>query len=97
MHLAFHAIALPSSLAFLHPRTPTPAATSSKVTLARHTTLRLHRPLGRTVECLSGCVWITQDGDTRDLVLTTGQRYQANCNQRALVHALEDSHVRILG
>lgn len=100
MPLAFHSpsFTLPSPLTILRPHPMASVANASRVVLKRHATQRLPHPQGCTVECQSGCVWITHhDGDTHDVVLTAGGHYHPDCNQRDLVHALEDSHVRILG
>ena len=61
--------------------------------LARGRTLTLCEALGQRVECLDGCVWITLDGDRRDIVVEAGQAFTADRNQRALIHALEASLV----
>ena len=39
---------------------------------------RIHetRPFGHRIECLSGSLWITQDGDSRDIVLAPGAYVQ---------------------
>jgi hypothetical protein len=58
-------------------------------------TLTLFEPLGHELECLAGCVWITLDGDPRDVVIEAGQAFTADRNQRTLIHALEASLVRV--
>jgi len=58
-------------------------------------TLVLCAPLGQRMECVDGCVWITLDGDPRDIVLEAGQTFTADRNQRALIHALEASLLRV--
>jgi len=58
-------------------------------------TLILSAPLGQRVECLGGSVWITLDGDPRDIIVEAGQAFTADRNQRALIHALEASLVRV--
>jgi hypothetical protein len=63
--------------------------------LASGSTMVLCEPFGRRVECLDGCVWITLDGDPRDIVVEAGQTFTADRNQRALIHALEASLVRV--
>ncbi len=57
---------------------------------------RLHAPLGRRIECLGGSLWITQDGDLRDTVLTTGQAFEFNRRDDVLVSALDDSRYLLL-
>jgi hypothetical protein len=52
--------------------------------------------LGVTLECLSGRVWITQDGDLRDVVLDPGQAFTIKSDQRTLVMALGAARVRCI-
>lgn len=52
---------------------------------------------GVTVECLSGQIWITLDGDPRDVVLDPGQMFTAERDKRILVMALEEATVRWTG
>jgi hypothetical protein len=47
--------------------------------------------LGRRVKCLSGSLWITQDGDGRDIVLAPGEGFEFDRPGDALVSALADS------
>jgi len=59
------------------------------------TTLVVPQPGGRRIECLRGCVWLTQDNDPRDVVLEAGQSYIANGDARLLAYGLEASDLRI--
>lgn len=59
--------------------------------LAKGATPAVRRPAGVTVECRQGCLWLTHDGDARDIVLNAGERYVSTLGQRLLVHALEDA------
>jgi hypothetical protein len=61
--------------------------------LPRHITLRIERPGGMFVECLSGTVWITHDGQPKDLVLEAGEHYQVRSDAVMLVHAMSDARV----
>lgn len=63
--------------------------------LKKSETLTLSRPKGSHIECLGGCVWITQDGYLRDNLLEAGQALFIDQPARILVHALESSQVRI--
>lgn len=58
-------------------------------------TLALQSPVGYSIECMEGCVWVTLDGDTRDVVICSGQTYWPDRNSRALVHALDKSQVSV--
>jgi hypothetical protein len=47
------------------------------------------------VECLSGRVWITHEGDPRDLILTAGQRAQTRGRGRWVAEAFEPALLRL--
>lgn len=70
-------------------------ATSTQHTLPERHTLTLPASQGRHIDCLQGCLWITQDGDPRDVVLQAGQRFSGDHGRRTLVHALEPARVRV--
>lgn len=63
--------------------------------LNRHETLTLTRPEHTQIECFDGCVWVTQDGDLRDVLLEAGQTCLVDQPARVLIHALESSSVCI--
>lgn len=44
-----------------------------------------------SVRCTRGRIWITQDGDPRDVVLEPGDSYTADRGDRLLLHALRPS------
>ncbi len=60
--------------------------------LVRH----VHSEPGRRVECLSGSIWITQDGDLRDVVLTAGEAFEFDRRGDALLSAFADSRYLLL-
>jgi hypothetical protein len=51
---------------------------------------------GRSVECLSGSIWITQDGDRRDIVLGPGEAFAFERRVDALLSAFDDSRYVVL-
>ena len=64
--------------------------------LAKGRTDRVARAGGRRVECLSGSIWITEDGDPRDNVLAPGEAYVLERRGDALLSALADSRYVLL-
>ena len=56
----------------------------------------LHAAQGRRVECLSGSLWITQDGDRRDIVLAAGEAFEFDRRGEALLSAFDDSRYLLL-
>ena len=67
-------------------------------TLAKGRIRRVHetRAFGHRVECLSGSLWITQDGDQRDVVLAAGESFAFDRPGDALISALDDSRFLLL-
>lgn len=59
---------------------------------------RIHetRSFGHRIECLSGSLWITQDGDHRDIVLAPGDSFSFDRVGDALISALDDSRFLLL-
>ena len=58
--------------------------------------IRETRPFGHRIECLSGSLWITQDGDSRDIVLAPGDSFSLDRAGDALISALDDSRFLLL-
>ena len=50
--------------------------------------LRLRNTAGRHLEVLQGIAWVTQDGDSRDVVVGSGESWRFDRNGRALVMPL---------
>lgn len=63
--------------------------------LNKNQTLTITRPEYTQIECFNGCVWVTQDGDPRDILLEAGETLVVDQPARVLVHALESSKVRL--
>ena len=57
---------------------------------------RVAEPLGRRVECLSGVIWVTQDGDLRDIILEPGDGFDFDRSEGVLISALKDSRYLLL-
>ena len=70
-------------------RAPAPGSTS----LPRHVSLALRDRAGDRIECVAGVLWITQDHDPRDIVLTAGRSFRLDRGGRAVVYALDDARL----
>jgi len=57
---------------------------------------RVAAPVGRRVECLSGVLWVTQDGDRRDIILEAGDAFDFDRAKGVLISALQDSSYLLL-
>ena len=64
--------------------------------LAKGSVRHLPVRMGRSVECLSGSLWITQDGDRRDIVLGPGEAFAFDRRTDALLSAFDDSRYVVL-
>jgi DUF2917 family protein len=64
--------------------------------LARGQVRHVRAEAGRRVECLSGSLWITQDGDRRDIVLAAGEAFDFDRRADALLSAFADSRYLLL-
>ena len=58
-------------------------------------TLVVERPEGMTITCTHGSLWITHDGDTKDVVLAAGDQYTGERTGRMLVYGLESSAAHV--
>ncbi len=64
--------------------------------LGRGKIRRIRHALGRRVACLSGSLWITQDDDLRDILLSPGEAFDFDRRGDALVSALDESRYLLL-
>jgi hypothetical protein len=51
--------------------------------------------LGKTVVCHSGSVWVTQDGDLRDVILRPGESFTLDRKGPALLQAFAPGSISI--
>lgn len=99
MNITFDRIAAFSHALVRRPHGPAVAkdrAAASR-TLAKGQTFGTPSAFGSSIECLTGKLWITHDGDPKDIVLEAGQRYSVDRRSKMLVHALSDSVFRQRG
>jgi hypothetical protein len=61
--------------------------------LRKHQIMRFDDATGTDIVCLRGGLWLTQDGDLRDVVLAAGEHFTLDCDGVALVSALRPSSV----
>ncbi len=47
------------------------------------------------VVCNSGSLWITQDGNSRDIVLNPGERFASDGRRQAIAYALDPSSLTL--
>lgn len=73
----------------LHPMNP--PALGRATTLARGTLQSIADARGTSVQCLQGAIWLTQQGDARDIVLKAGDRATIERNGTSIVFALSDA------
>jgi hypothetical protein len=59
--------------------------------LAKGQLFRVRDGQGRRVECLSGCLWVTQEADPRDVVLEPGDGFTIERGGDTWLSALADS------
>ena len=68
---------------------------NAELELGRRETLRVRDASGAVVTCVRGGLWITQNGDTRDIMLAPGESFRLDRAGLALVHATEPSMITI--
>jgi Protein of unknown function (DUF2917) len=59
--------------------------------LAKGGLFLIHDGRGRRVECLAGCLWLTQERDRRDIVLEAGEGFTVERAGDTILNALSDS------
>jgi hypothetical protein len=64
--------------------------TSGMVSLRARDLLRLRSASGMMISCRSGTLWITQEQDTRDIVLQPGACFTLDRSGLALISSLGD-------
>jgi Protein of unknown function (DUF2917) len=70
--------------------------TVAVLALEREASLRVEPRTRVEITCLSGVLWVTQEGDSRDLFLAPGESFKLLPRGVTLVTALEAAAVRVL-
>ncbi|MGY4829532.1 DUF2917 domain-containing protein [Sphaerotilaceae bacterium SBD11-9] len=73
------------------------ASASQSAFLLRRQTFNLQARKGQRIECQTGQLWITQDGDPNDVILAPAQSFTLDRSGHALVSALEDASFVLRG
>lgn len=90
------ATALPSVLAWLRRAVlPSRRPTEQVLSLAGEARHWVRQPLGRTVTCDAGTLWLTFDCKSLDIVLEAGQSHRCADATALMVYALEPARVRL--
>ena len=69
---------------------------SAATTLSADSLMRLTDARGRKVLVIDGLVWVTQDGDPRDIFVGAGESFEFDRAGLTLVQALEPTHLLML-
>ena len=72
-----------------------PGITAGEIALKARGIHRIEDGAGTLIECLSGVLWITQNGDHRDITLERGQRFWLDRDGLAIVYGLEQARFRL--
>lgn len=74
-------LVFPTTTTFRSPaaaRNPRDAQTRIHITIEHGHCVRVPVEAGDHVACIDGCVWITRDGDIKDVVLSAGEHWTAD-------------------
>jgi hypothetical protein len=58
--------------------------------------LKLDDARGTVIAVESGCLWVTMESDTRDIILMPGMRFEVDRGGRTIIAAEEDSRFALL-
>ena len=72
------------------------AQASHRRFLSARESLVLDNAEGTIISVESGCLWLTMENDTRDIVLAPGMRFEIDRSGRTIVAAEEDTRFRLL-
>lgn len=89
----FH-VTLPASLLAMLYRAVAPTAPVAGE-LDKGTTTWIASPLGRTVTCETGTLWLTFDNEPTDVILEAGQSHPCVKAAKLAIHALSAARVSV--
>lgn len=70
-----------------------PALRHPLIDLPRGATLRIDDGEAHVIDVFQGMVWITQDGDPRDVILQAGESFSFDSSGLTLVQAFQDARL----
>lgn len=70
--------------------------TLASTALRKGEALHLHHALGQRIEALGGRLWLTMDGDLRDIVIDAGEGFTVDRGTDVLLSALSDAKFVLL-
>lgn len=76
------------------PFDPTTSARTRSTFLPRRSSVVLDGAEGTIITVDKGCLWVTLERDSRDIVLTKGMRFEIDRSGRTVIVAEDDSRVR---
>lgn len=74
---------------------PTPLTSQFDLSLAHQGMFSVADAAGLLMTCREGSLWITLDNDTRDIVLSAGERFLATQHRRAIIYAMGPSSLSL--
>ena len=74
----------------------TPAQLHGPIELGSNRHLHLRDALGARIEALSGAIWVTQNGDVRDVVLEAGDAVVVDRGGEVVVSAVSDARFKVV-
>ena len=63
--------------------------------LLKHEAVTLSAAKGHVLICTSGELWITIDGDARDIILAAGENYRIDSNAPVVISAFKPATVNV--
>jgi len=77
------------------PTHPAPTSSQFELSLAHNAMFSVADASGVQMTCREGCLWVTLDNDTRDIVLSVGESFLTTQHRRAIIYALGPSSLSL--